>query len=291
MVFSSRAQRAIDKNLGASSAPLDLTGSIYNPADLAWTLLTTHGGLDSTASTANVDIDYTSWSAYKGICSSLAFRLKAYFRGETIAEALRLIGKLTDSLIYGETDGKIYFNRFIPKETYPTIYTFTEESAHLQAARLYFNKSRIINRANVWYNYDPIGDFWEDKATSDNATSQTDYGLVEKDFNDAAVWHYEYYSAKSLSDRLVYRYFEPAETVVFRTKQGTQALIHQLGDNIRLTWSQLDYSSKVFRIYGISADLLNQQYEIEAEEDNEFGQAYFTLNSSTHGVLGTNKLF
>lgn len=289
LVFVSKAKRAIERSLGSDAFPLDYSASAYNPADLAWDLLTVRAGLDTTISTANVDIDYTSWLAYKSICTSLAFSLKAYFTGQSIAEVLRLIGELTDTIIYGETDGKYYFRKFIPEEASP--YLFSTANAHLQSGQLYFNKSRIINKAKVWYGYNPSTEVWSGSVTKENATSQTNFSLMGREFDNTGVWHNTLASATAFGERLVDRYREPVETVRFRTKQGTQALIHQMGDLITLTWGQVDYTAKLMRIYGISGTLSTGEYELLVEDMTALNYDFLILDSATSGKLDQNKLY
>jgi hypothetical protein len=294
MKFVSRAKRAIERSLGSDAFPLDYTGTAYNPADLVWELLTNRAGLDATASTANVDIDYTSWLEYKTTCDSLQFSFKAFFTGQTISEALRLIGELTDALIYGDTDGKFYFKKFFPHENayYSGLsyYSFTEANAHLQAANMIINKSRIINKAKVWYGYDPIGLVWAGSVTYQNSTSQTNYSLLGREFDNAGIWHETVVSAEAFGERLVARYQDPAEQVKFGTKLGTQAMIHQIGDDMKMTWGQVDYADKQMRIYGLGGDLTPGIYEIDAEEISLRELDYFILDSSSNGVLDQNIL-
>lgn len=288
--FTSKAQRAIERTLGSDAFPLDYSAAAYNPADLAWDLLTVRAGLDATASTANVDIDYTSWQSYKSICADLTFSLKAYFTGQSIAEALRLIGQLTDAVIYGETDGKIYFRKHVPKAS-SSAYLFTDANAHLQQARLELNRARIINRAKVWHGYNPSTKVWAGSVTKENTTSQTNYSLLGREFDNTAVWHNDLNSATAFGERLVSRYNEPIETVTFETKQGTQAMIHQLGDEIALTWGQMDYAAKLMKIYGIDAELSEGRYTLLAEDMQNLNKSYFILDSALNGVLDRNILY
>lgn len=289
MVFVSKAKRAIERSLGSGAFPLDYSTSAWNPADLAWDLLTTRGGLDSTTSTANIDIDYTSWLAYKSICSSLTFSLKGYFTGQSIAEALRLICLLTDAVIYGETDGKYYFKKFIPAESI-NAYLFTEANTHLQSGQMYLNKKRIINKAKTWYGYNPATGAWGGSVTHEDATSQTNYSLMGREFDNTGVWHADLSSATASGERLVARYSEPVETVTFKTKPGTQAMIHQLGDMIFLTWGQIDYSMRLMRIYGINGNLTDGTYEIIAEDLSLLNKDYLILDSATKGKLDIGQL-
>jgi len=290
MVFSARTQKLIDTTMGSNAFAVDFSAVAWNPADLAWEILTTKAGLDATASTANVDIDYQSFLDYKQICTELGFSLRANFTGESVAGAMRVIGELTDALIYGETDGKVRMVKFIPEEA-ATPYLFTDANAHLQFANMFFNKDRLRNRVKVWHGFVVATKTWAGSVTFDNATSQTNFGLKGREFARTDVWHDSVASANAFAERYVDRYSEPVETTRFQTKRGTQALIHQLGDNINLTWGQVDYAAKLMRIYGIVGDLSDDSYEILAEDIKNLNSNFFILDSATNGELDTNVLF
>ena len=292
MVFGGRIQRTLERKIGSSGSEIDYYTAPRNPADLAWDILTVHGGLDSTATTTNPDIDYTSFLAYQSICTDLTFSLRAKFTGQSVAEGMRLIGQLTDAIIFGETDGKIYFRKFTPEES-ATPYLFTDASAHLDRAEIFFNKDRLWNQAIVWWGYNQSTDDWLSGGsdTKNNATSQSNFGIFQKTFDGKTVWHDNAISAGTFGERYVARYSEPMETVKFKTKRGTQALIHQMGDNINLTWAQMGYSTKLMRIYGIVGDLTRDVYEILAEDMKNLNANYFILDSQTNGKLDQNVLF
>lgn len=290
LVFVGRIQQTLDRTIGSSATPVNYTSAAWNPADLAWDILTVHAGLDATASTANVDIDYTNWLDFKSKCADLGFVLKAQFTGQSVAEGLRLIGELTDSLIFGETDGKVHFRKYLPEEATP--YLFSDAVADFQRAQVYFDRRRIINRAEVYHGYTPGAGTWAGSVTKENTTSQTNYGLYRAVFDSANAWHSTSASAGNFGERLVDRYTEPTETIQFNVKRGTQAPIHQLGDAILVTWGHLNYSSKLMRIYGMQAqDLTNGLYQIEAEDLATLNKNFFILDSATNGVLDSNVLY
>lgn len=288
--FSSRTQKLIDTPMGSDAFAVDFSADPWNPADLAWEILTTKAGLDNTASTANVDIDYQSFLDYKQICIDLGFSLRANFTGESVAGAMRVIGELTDALIYGETDGKVRMIKFIPQEA-ESPYLFTDANAHLQRAELFFNRDRLRNRAKVFHGYVVSTKTFAGSVTFNNATSQTDFGLKGREFARTDVWHDTDVSANAFAERYVDRYSEPVETARFQTKRGTQALLHQLGDNINLTWGQVDYTAKLMRIYGIVGDLAEDAYEILAEDMKNLNADFLILDSITQGELDTNILY
>lgn len=290
MVFSGRVQKTLDRFIGSTASPVSYYAAPWNPADMAWDILTVYGDLSATASTANPDIDYTSWLSFKTICSDLFFSLRANFSGETIAEAMRLIGELVDGLIYGETDGKIYFRRHIPEET-SNPYLFTDANAHLQEAESYHNKDRLRNRVIVWWGYDVAAGDWTSGGSvqSDNSPSQAqNWGIHERDFDGNIVWHDNAVSAGGFGERYVDRYGEPLDTVRFTSKRGTLALLHQVGDEVSLTWGQMDYSVKPMKIYGITGDMTRDEWEILAEDTSSLNQDFFILDSATNGEFDTN---
>ncbi|GAH46684.1 unnamed protein product, partial [marine sediment metagenome] len=142
----------LEKKLGSGEVPLDYYSSAYNPADLTWSILTVHGGYDSTESTANIDIDYASWSAWKTACSTASFSLKARFTGETIREALELIRDLTNSDIHVSGAGKIKFFRFTQAAPPDESYLFNSDKVVDLSVKL--NSDKIVNYLEAFYNYD-----------------------------------------------------------------------------------------------------------------------------------------
>lgn len=142
----------LEKELGSDEAPLNYYSLSYNPADLTWDILTTQGGLDSTTSTANTDIDYSSWSAWKTDCATANLSLEAEFTGQSIREALELIRDLTNSDIYVGGDGKLKFFRFTQAAPPAETYLFDEDKYKDFVPKLDANK--ILNKLQVYYDLD-----------------------------------------------------------------------------------------------------------------------------------------
>lgn len=290
LIFNSKTQRAIERTIGSAPAPVSYTSQNWNPADLAWELLSVYGGMNPSKDVNNQDIDYNSYLAFKSISTELAFFLNGYFQGQTVSDALRLIGALTDCLIYGDTDGKIYFRKFIPSSN-PVRTSYTDADGDFQAMRMRMDRRRLINKAVVWYGYNPITDLWVGSVTHENADSQTKYSLLEKQFDSDVVWHSNQLSASAFGERLIARYLEPLETVTFDTKRGTRSLIQQIGDDLEITHSHLGYTDKLFKLYEISGEISRNRFELVAEDLTSLNKNYFILDSSTNGVLDQNILF
>ncbi|MBA7665195.1 hypothetical protein ES703_73264 [subsurface metagenome] len=139
----------LEKELGSKEAPLNYYSISYNPADLTWDILTTQGGRDPTASTANTDIDYTSWSTWKANCTTANLSLEAEFTGQTIREALELIRDLTNSDMYVGGDGKLKFFRFTQGAPPAESYLFDEDNYMDFAPKL--DDEKILNKLQVYY--------------------------------------------------------------------------------------------------------------------------------------------
>lgn len=142
----------LEKELGSEESPLDYYSAAYNPADLTWSILTVHGGLDSTASTANTDIDYTTWSAWKTACSTANLSLKARFTGQSMREVLELIRNLTNSDINEAGNGKIKFFRFTQGAPPAETYLFNEDKFTNFVPKL--DDKKIVNKLQVHYDLD-----------------------------------------------------------------------------------------------------------------------------------------
>lgn len=139
--------------IGTEQSPVNLFSTEWNPADLVWQLLTVYGGLDSTASTLNTDIDYTSWLAWKSYMNTVQYKLKAQLIGQSLSETLSAIGKLTTSAIYTEGDGKIRCVFWIGQDTI-NIYSYGE-SKKTDIVVIDIDRTDVANKYVVFYDYTP----------------------------------------------------------------------------------------------------------------------------------------
>jgi hypothetical protein len=193
----------------ASSAviqSLNYFHSSYNPADLAWTILTTYGGLDTTASSANTDIDYDLWVAWKSYCTTFQYSIQGHFTGDTIEELLIKIARITDSMIYVTGSGKIGFRIFIEDTSSPMDITRDDL---LVFPRVFIDSSELMNYLTVYYGYNPASQIWTSSHIAQNSQSQTDFGLFTLQEKDVVVWHSGYYSAEAYAVKKLDREKEP----------------------------------------------------------------------------------
>lgn len=242
-----------EKELGSDESPIDYYSSSYNPADLAWNVLVTHGGLDSTASTSNTDIDYTSWSAWKTACTTGNLSLEAKFTGQKIMSALELIRDLTNSDIFVAGDGKIKFYRFLVETIPEDVFHYNGDFYDDFSVRL--DSEKIINYVDVYYDYNTTGESWAGNYLAQDSDSQQEppdgYGLSSETISGTTVWHATSASAAAYADRRVAEFKEPIETVSFRSFM--MGMSSEIGDVIQVSNPLLDYAGEHFRVRKITA--------------------------------------
>ena len=164
LTFRDKIAEFTKKQVGSSQSPADYYSSASytvftssdwsagrNPADIIWHLLTYWGGLDSTESTANTDIDWTTFSEFKNILSSIAYTVQAKFQGQDLTTALKEICEKTNSTVFSEMDGKIYCRYWLGSDTV-SIQTYTSAKWD-DLPKIDIDKLAIKNRYEVYYGY------------------------------------------------------------------------------------------------------------------------------------------
>jgi len=220
----------LEKRLGNGENPVEYL-TPQNPADMAWDLLTTHGGLDNTASTANTDIDYTSWSSYKTDCTTLKYSLRAKFTGHYITTALLLIADLTSSYIWIGEDGKFKFKRPIPPFIPGTLPSYNRSNCLAIDASV--TKENLINSFRCRYGWDEDINEWAGSHLAEDEASKTEFGTYPGVEEDKVVWHADLDSATEHAERVVDKNKQPLiKVTVTSTLKG---IFLSLGDTILVT--------------------------------------------------------
>ncbi|MBA7676594.1 hypothetical protein ES703_84838 [subsurface metagenome] len=261
----------LEKELGSEEVPLDYFSSSYNPADLTWAILTTHGGLDSTTSTANTDIDYTTWLAWKAACATANLSLEARFTGQSIREALELIRDLTNSDIYEAGNGKIKFFRFTLGT--PPAETYLFDTDKFNAFSVKIDSGKIINYLRVYYDYDPDAETWTGNYLLEDSASQQPppdgYGLCSETVDGTVVWHATLASATSYASRRIQVYKDPLETISLTSFM--MGMITEVGDTVRITNAFFGYTGdpfwRVFKIINLNLAAGTISFEIANFQD------------------------
>lgn len=221
----------LEKRLGNGENPVEYL-TPQNPADLAWELLVTQGGLDNTASTANTDIDYTSWSSWKADCTTLKYSLKARFTGHYITSGLMMIADQTDSYVWMGGDGKFYFKRpippFAPGGTLPEY--GRDDCLQIDAS---LTKENLINSYRVRYGWELDIQDWDGSYLAEDETSKSEYGTYPGVEEDKVVWHADLDSATEHGDRVVDKNKQPLTKIIITST--LKGIFLSLGDTILVT--------------------------------------------------------
>jgi len=267
--------------LGSGQDSIDYYSSAYNPADLVWDILTTYGYLDSTESSANVDIDYDSWSDWWTDCDTLDYSVKGRFAGQTIKNVLQTIKELTVSYIWINGEGKFKFKRPIPP--YPAEEGIDHDNSTCEKIDTSIEKSNLCNELYCYYGYDPDTDTWEDNYYANDLSSQLLYGINSVTLEDKTVWHVDESSAKSYADRHIEINKTPLELIEV-TIMAMGYLI-EIGDINTITETLKKYNATPGRVERIIYSLRDGTVRTVMQNIGGEQLAAFYLDDVYYGLL------
>lgn len=287
LTFLDKHEELRKRTIGDVSNPIQFINSDWNPADMFWTIATSWGRLSAIASTSNPDIDYTSFLSWKSNAAALPMEVQAEFKGTTVVEAIKKLAEITNSVIVGEADNKIYTSIIIPTAI---------DSAVTLADSVVFNMNlsietnNMINQGTVLFGYNVTSASFSGSFTSANTTSINTYGLKETIFSDPTVWHATKQSAQSFLDQKIALAKDP--TSEFRVDVGYLGLPFQLNDSVFIIDEPLSMDGTVpFAISGLEFNVGAGNSVITAK--NRLGNEYFFLDHAVLGLLdqSNNPLF
>ena len=222
--------------VGDSDNPVTFTSVLVS--DIAWTLCTCYGGLSSVESDANPDIDYDSFLDFAAVFSADTVLCSARYEGEKVTEALEKLAKYTDSAIWVEGDGKLYFRRFSEPDSLDFVVVRNDQVA----LQIDIDGMQMVNRLYVDWNYSTDSDYWQDAVISVDSTSVNTFGLHEDRLQDETIWYVDSASALNMAQRKTSLLKAPPRR--FMVSTGVIGLHRQLGETVRLVDS----------FYGITSD-------------------------------------
>lgn len=158
----------LEKKIGSGQAPADYytMQNPFNPATIVWNVLITWGELDSTFTTANTQINFTSWQAWYNRCAAHNYKVRGRFTGMTIQNMLLRIGDMTNSFIWVDGEGFFRFNMFEPPHLAGAS-DATYDVDNSIAIDIDIDKSTIENTMNIYYGHNPdVGDNSQAKIAS-----------------------------------------------------------------------------------------------------------------------------
>ena len=204
------------------------------------------GGLDSTASSANTDIDYDKWLLLKNALASSS--VKARFTGHSIQSALRSIAAQYDADIWVDNAGKFNFMISNMVLVFNTMSTSDFISLDLEVT-----KEGMINDYSVYFDFDIANDaFLSTPYTLENASSIAAYGRKAVTVEDRTCWHTTSESARQAVS-YAGNYGLPRKWFIV-----TAPFYHlraQIGDYIRITEAHKGISAEAALIKEITIDL------------------------------------
>lgn len=121
-----------------------------NPADILWHLLTYWGGLDSTESSANTDIDWDAFDEFRDTLSAIGYLVQGRFMGTSLLNAIKEITDICLASIFSESAGKIVCRYWLGSDT-SSIQTYTSAKWMNEVPEVDINRLDIINRYEVFY--------------------------------------------------------------------------------------------------------------------------------------------
>lgn len=267
--FKQLTQRVI----GTRSLPISYQDSNYLPADIAWSIITSYGGYDTTASSANVDIDYQSWLEWSNVFSADAIFVKANFQGIKVSEALKKIADYTDSAIFVH-DNKIRFQRFSLTDVNQT--TFDNNS--IKSLSFAIDNRDVVNKMYVSGLYDVASRYWSMTVNDERTSSVNSFGLKETTIRDTSIWYVNSGSAINMAQRKTNALGIPFGKI--RMDTSLKGLVRVIGETISVTDASIGLAEG-YRIMGQSIDMDTGRIQFDA--DRSYFSTGFILDTSTLG--------
>jgi hypothetical protein len=215
-----------EKKVGDSADPAIFSSQI--PSDIAWTLCASYGQLSGVQSDSNPHIDWDSFNAWAEQFSTDSIEMEARYKGIKTAEALERLGKMTDSAIWTEGDGKLYFKRY----TEPDSLDFLIDQDQFSDLEIKIDGLRPVNKAWVYGGYSPSSNYWQINVFNVDTTAVNTYGLHEEVFKDDTIWYVNSASAQNLAQRIVLKLKYPPKR--FKIKTTMIGMHRQIGETVRL---------------------------------------------------------
>jgi len=214
-----------EKKIGTSDEPVELSSQV--PSDIAWTICTCYGELDNTESAANPHIDWESFNVWAENFSSDNIVMAAYYNGIKVAKALGDLGDMTDSAIWTEGDGRLYFRRY----TEPSSLDFTLVADDILDVNITVDGMNLVNKAWVYGLYSTDSDYWQIATYMQESTSVNTFGLHETTWKNKNIWYVDSASCQNMAQRKALANQYPPRK--FKLSATVVGLYRQLGETIR----------------------------------------------------------
>lgn len=277
-----KTQRLTDTVLGteAESGGVDYTTSGYYPADLAWYLVTSHGGLSPVESASNPDLDYGQWADWRDRDAVRDVRVQAYIAGEKIYRVLERLAAM-DTLSIAFQGSRLRFR--------PVFDAYGSDVPALPAdtitgLEVAVDPARLVNRIAIDAGYQPDTGRFLSTHTRVHSASRARFGERSQRLGNATVWYATAADARYLAeDRLRFR-SRPAPRVAVRTPLAGG--VHRaVGGVVSLSDSFFGWTALPHRITRLAVDLERGGLEFELERARRRPWQYEATVASRNLVL------
>lgn len=262
-----------ERVVGSDESPVAYSGDLAS--DIAWELLTTHGGLSDVESTSNPDINYSNFLEWAEVFSNDSVFMSTDFTGQKVTQCIKTLGRMSASGIF-EENGKVNFGRYSVSSVEP----FSLDAGAVLSLDMKIADSSIINKQHVKAGYSVESDYHTIEVFDVSTVSVDSFGLREEIEEDDKLWYISSATAHNFAQRQITLYASPFEDYSIRT--ALPLLGRAIGETVAVTYAQLSVSD-TFRIMGHSIDI--DKMEITAEIDATQLSAIFTLDDATNGLL------
>lgn len=267
-------QTLSDRTVGTSAEEVQYVGSVYLPSDIAWWVVTSYGGFDTTASSSNVDIDYDAFLTWAGVFSGDSVGCRARFTGQRITEILKKISHSTHSAIFIK-ENRLFFSRFSIAD--PNVSSLGADQLH--DVRLSFDVDDIINAQIVSYQYQ-VGSTHLYAYSEINTSSVNSFGRKEALLADENFWYHTSLHAANLAQRMLETNSQPDDKL--EATVGMVGLPRVIGETVTI----IDAFHGIGENYRILEHSVNMDTGVvKFTADRRQLSQFFYLDTSSLGSL------
>jgi hypothetical protein len=260
------------RKIGDSDSVISFAPQI--PSDIAWTITTCYGALDSTQGSNNADIDYDMFALWAETFSVDSVEIEANYDGQKLTQALEDLGKMTNSDIWIARNGLLKFKaRFDVASNDTTI-----DHEHVIDLSIRLSQDKLINDQYIYGAYSSDNSNWSLIRNSIDQASQNSYGVHQNIIKNTHVWYQSSVYAGVIADKRILQYKHPVRE--FTVKTPFVHINTTIGDRVRLVDSFFSITSEyAWRAVSEKIDMSNGQIEFELDSAQSFEPFYLDVSN------------
>jgi len=216
----------------------------------------------------------------------VGFSMEAEYKKKTIRSILLEIVELTNSAVFIEGDGKISFSIWLGNQDIETLESYTEDN-FLGQPKIKMNRTSVLNKYVVSYDYNVAAGTWAGSITEQDATSESDYGTRLSTHASTSTWHASSTSATAFAERALDFTKDPEEEV--ELEFNAKAFQLQIGDGITLTHSLLGWSAQPCLIEDLRLNSMNGTVSAKGRLVDT-GFQFLILDHATYGIIDSDNV-